>query len=84
MTYGDPFAFRAEIWPAGGKVQAEMYGQRLSYILNMLCDPLDIKENDGVCIYSGPDEKPDYQVISIKRYEDRLNPHLVCELEKLR
>lgn len=24
----------AEIWPAGGKLQAEMYGQRLSYIRN--------------------------------------------------
>lgn len=24
----------AEIWPAGGKVQAEVYGERLAYICN--------------------------------------------------
>ena len=28
----------AEIWPAGGKLQAEMYGQRLSYIRNCRID----------------------------------------------
>ena len=28
----------AEIWPAGGKLQAELYGQRLSYIRNCRID----------------------------------------------
>ena len=28
----------AEIWPAGGKLQAELYGQRLSYIRNCRLD----------------------------------------------
>jgi hypothetical protein len=27
--------FQGEVWPASGKVQAEMYGQRLSYIRNV-------------------------------------------------
>lgn len=34
-VYGDPTAFRGEVWPAGGKLQAEQYGERLSYIRNV-------------------------------------------------
>ena len=33
--YGAATAFSGEAWPAGGKVQAEHYGERLSYIYNM-------------------------------------------------
>ena len=33
--YASAVSFRGEIWPAGGKIQAEMYGNRLSYIQNM-------------------------------------------------
>lgn len=84
MEYGDPFAFMAEIWSAEGRIQAEMYGERLSYILNMICEPFDIHENDGVCIYVDKESNPDYKVISIKHYADRKHPHLVCELEKLK
>ena len=35
MEYGPAAAFQAEEWPAGGKVQAEMYGQRLPNIRNL-------------------------------------------------
>lgn len=34
IEYGLPSSFHAEVWPAGGKLQAEMYGQRLQYIRN--------------------------------------------------
>lgn len=34
--YGPASAFCVEIWPAGGKVQAELYGARLEYIFNCL------------------------------------------------
>ena len=33
--YGPAVAFQAEEWPGGGKVQAEMYGQRLPNIRNL-------------------------------------------------
>lgn len=33
--YAEPFPFKGEVWAAGGKVQAEMYGERLSYIRNV-------------------------------------------------
>ena len=34
-TYGEPKIFSAEIWPAGGEVQAKTYGEKLSYIFNV-------------------------------------------------
>lgn len=34
VEYADAVEIRATIWPAGGRVQAEMYGERLSYIKN--------------------------------------------------
>lgn len=33
--YDAPVPFNGEVWPAGGKIQAEMYGNRLSYIRNV-------------------------------------------------
>ena len=34
-TYGSADSLSCEVWPAGGKIQAEMYGERLSYIKNI-------------------------------------------------
>lgn len=34
IEYGLPSSFEAEVWPAGGKLQAEMYGQRVNHIQN--------------------------------------------------
>ena len=69
----------ANISPASGKLQAEIYGERLNYILNMLYDgPLDLKEGDGICVYAPKKSEPDYKIISIKRYS-----HKVIELEKI-
>lgn len=36
--YGLPSSFEAEVWLAGGKLQAEIYGQRLPYIRNCRID----------------------------------------------
>lgn len=36
--YDKAIAFQGESWPAGGKVQAELYGNRLSYIRNVKVD----------------------------------------------
>lgn len=33
--YKEPIEWSGEVWSAGGKVQAEMYGERLSYIRNV-------------------------------------------------
>lgn len=71
------YTIDANIYPASGKAQAEQYGMRLTYILNMLCYDTGIEEGDALCVYDA--EKPDYKVISIKQYSD----HLLCELEKM-
>lgn len=69
----------ANIYPASGKLQAEIYGQRLNYILNMLYDGNEeIVEGDGICVFVGKDSDPDYKVISIKPYS-----HKLIELEKI-
>lgn len=34
IEYGLPSCFEAEVWPAGGKLQSEMYGQRVNNIQN--------------------------------------------------
>lgn len=74
-----PTTIQAIIWSAGGRVQASMYGDRLAYMLNLLCyHTVDIKEKDGIAVYS--QEKADYRVISIKRWQN----HLQVELEAIR
>lgn len=77
--YSEPIEIKANISPASGKLQAEIYGERINYILNMLYDgPLELVEGDGICVYVSRDSEPDYKVISIKIYS-----HKAIELEKI-
>lgn len=69
----------AYLYPAGGQIQAQQYGQRLGYMLNMLYNDGPIAERDGVCVYVEPSELPDYKVVSIKRYTG----HCEAELERI-
>lgn len=39
--YAPPSCFRAEMWTAGGKVQAEMYGSRLGLVRTLCQDTPD-------------------------------------------
>lgn len=65
--YGQAEEIEATIWAASGKIQAEMYGERLTYIKNMEYDgEISMQEGDGICVFVGPEEKPDYKIISIK------------------
>lgn len=77
--YDTAVEIKAKIQPAGGKVMAEMYGERLNYIKTMYYDgSLEIKENDGICVYVGPAEGPDYKVVGIAPWD-----HNVITLEKV-
>ena len=77
--YSEPIEIKANIYPASGKLQAEIYGERLNYIENMLYDGSEkLKEGDGICVYVDKDSKTDYKVISIKQYS-----HQLIELEKI-
>lgn len=69
----------ANIYPANGRLQGEVYGERLKYIQNMLYDGSEtLNEDDGICVYVSKDSEPDYKIISIKRYS-----HMMIELEKI-
>lgn len=78
VIYDEPREDEAVIWPAGGRVQAEQYGLKLAYMLNMnYYGTLDIAENDGICIET---DDPDYRVVSIKQY----TKFKLIEMEKIR
>lgn len=52
VAYGSPGALRAEVWPAGGKVQAERYGLRLPNIRNLrLEERYQETERDGKPVF---------------------------------
>ena len=72
--FAEPIEINANIYPASGKLEAEIYGERLSYMLNMLYDESEeIAEGDRV-IY----DNSNYKVISIKKYSH----HKLITLEK--
>lgn len=78
LDYLEPVTDKAIIWPAGGKVQSELYGLRLPYIMNMnYYGSLEIAENDGICINS---DEPNYKVISIREY----TKFKLIEIEKIK
>lgn len=79
-NYQEAVPIEAVIWSAGGKTQAQMYGERLTYIKNMeYGGNEDIQENDGICVFVQPDNEPDYKVISIKpEYSPK-----ILELERI-
>lgn len=55
--YGAAVSFSGEVWPASGKVQAETYGERLSYIRNVKIqgDYVITSDREGVVHYVFPD-----------------------------
>lgn len=80
--------FMGESWPASGKVQAQEYGERISYIQNIRIEGayeikadekgmvaydfgngLTVQEADGICLYTGAEQQPDYKIIAIKPYK---------------
>lgn len=68
----------AEIWPASGKVQAEMYGLKLAYMMNMITDKNnEISEDIGIDVLGSG--KADHRVISKRVYTNHVN----YELERL-
>lgn len=86
-AHGPASPFAAEVWSASGKIQAEIYGERLKYIQNVrieepytvqtdekglvhyvLSSGTDITESDGICLFVGKDNEPDYRIIAIRPY----------------
>lgn len=72
---------KVNVQPAGGKVMAEQYGERLAYMLVMYVEGCPgIKESAGAWIYVAADEpEPDYKVVAVRPWRR----HTVIELEKV-
>ena len=96
IEYGEAKPVTAEIWPAGGKLQAEMYGQKLSYIRNCRIDraytiETDIKGRVSYLIESQAFREGDGFCVYVPGEADpdykiiviRPYSHLYMELEKL-
>lgn len=63
-SYDTAIKIDATIWQASGKVQAEMYGERLAYIKNMEYEGSEtMQEGDGICVNVAGDQDPDYKII---------------------
>lgn len=64
-SWGEAQALTATVWQASGRVQAEMYGERLTYIKMMEYEGDEaISVNDGICVDVDGDTVPDYKVIA--------------------
>lgn len=71
----EPVSIDAELWPAGNRLQIELYGQRVTSIMNMICsNDKQINIGDGITY-----DDVEYYVISKKKYTS----HSTYELEKL-
>lgn len=94
--YSEPKEFKACIYPASSKLQAEVYGERLKSILNALCDAsysVEAKEkvvsyvtNTGVKFCEGAGVcvyVPQDAEPDYKIISIKPYSHLVMELEKL-
>ncbi|NWL87556.1 hypothetical protein DMN77_08055 [Paenibacillus sp. 79R4] len=85
----DSLKIKGNLQPAGGKVMAEQYGERLGYIMVMYCEftPESLKileeynsqkKGFGACVYAPHDSEPDYKIVAIRGWR-----HVVIELEKV-
>lgn len=70
-------AIRATVQPAGGSINAAIYGKELSYMKSLMYQGDELiegqNENDGLCVDVTADDEPDYVITSIATYSDHLN-----------
>lgn len=79
ISWAAAIPIEATIWHAGGAVQAQQYGEHLSYIKNMEYHGTEkLSENDGMCVDVEGTKNPDYIIKSINRDVDPM----VITLEK--
>lgn len=82
-TFGTEIRLTGEVWPAGGKVQAQMYGEKLPYVRNVkIRGEYTVTEASGRAVYQfegfavseldglrlDTETGPDYRIVSITPY----------------
>ncbi|WP_127539386.1 hypothetical protein [Paenibacillus illinoisensis] len=77
--WGDPFELRGNVQPAGGRVMAEMYGERLAYMQVMYVEqkPPEKLESAGARLYTL--DFPDYKVVAVRPWSG----HFVIDMEAI-
>lgn len=82
-TWADPVELHVNVQPAGGTVNAQMYGEELNYMKSILYQGDEIKEDrdemSGIDFASPLSETPDYEIESIATHSD----HLVILVKKV-
>lgn len=78
--YGDPITIRGNVLPAGGRVLAEIYGERLAYMRVMYVEqePPEKLEAWGACLDTL--DTPDYKVVAVRPWSG----HYVIDMEVIR
>lgn len=77
--WGDPLELRGNVQPAGGRVLAEMYGERLAYMRVMYVEqePPERLESWGACLDTL--DNPDYKVVAVRPWSG----HFVIDMEAI-
>lgn len=71
---------RGNVQPAGGRVMAEMYGERLAYMMTMYVEQAEGLESFGVWLNVAADRpEPDYKVIAVRPWQG----HKIIDMEVL-
>lgn len=78
-SWGDPIELRGNVQPAGGRVLAEMYGERLAYMRVMYVEqePPVRLESGRACLDTQDD--PDYKVVAVRPWSG----HFVIDMEAI-
>lgn len=65
--YAPAVQIEAVIRHASGELAVAEYGERTRYVLHMQYEGTeDIELSDGICVFVGPDERPDYLVTRVR------------------
>jgi hypothetical protein len=66
-VWGEPVTLRAVVQPAGGRVNAQVYGAELATMRVLYYAGIaEMKPGDGVCVDVGPADSPDYTITSVE------------------
>lgn len=78
INYSDlPVELKMNIQAAGGSINAQIYGEKLSYMKTAKYQGDLVKEGqnekDGVCVFVSKESQPDFKITAIQTYSTHLN-----------
>ncbi|WP_143463227.1 hypothetical protein [Levilactobacillus enshiensis] len=74
--WGPAISIQVNVQPAGGSVNAAIYGEELTYMKSIMYQGNEIQEgrdeSAGLCLNVSADKEPDYKITAITTYSDHL------------